>query len=500
MSSGHDNLTAARPGPATRPLGPGILDGARYLESLRDGREVWVNGERVADVTRHAAFSGVADELARLYDLQHAPPTRDAMTFVNERGVRVSTSYLMPKEPADLLRRRRNAEIWARESFGMMGRFPDFCASMSVGLNDVRDELAALNPAFADAARRHYEWASDNDLCLGHGLHDPTMDKSLRPEQDPDRCLRIVGERDNGVIVRGARFVTLAPLCHELQILPTYPLNEREKEFAIWFTIPANASGVRMVCRESFSPGRGRFDHPVSVRFDEQDALVIFDDVLIPWERVILAREPMAATRLLRSRVMVWAAYTAALQLLARLELLIGTGHLLATTSGMDTRPQIQLLLGELVTYARIFQSVVRASEIDCVTTGGGHVAPAPMPHQRAFIGMISERLVTILEHIGTSSLVFQPMERDFASAELAPLLERYFGGRHISSRDRVKLCKLAWELTCDSFAGRQQLYERLHSGEPGTIATAVYQQYDKSNAIEMVGRLLGISDFGLRT
>lgn len=491
LPSAAEAAAAAAPAPA---LGPGVMNGARYLASLRDGRDVWVDGERVTDVAGHPAFAGAAHELARIYDLQHAPDTRDRMTFVNERGVRVSCSYLMPTSSEHLLARRRNAEIWARESFGMMGRYPDFCASMAVGFNDAREALAAIDPAFGRAAARHHQWASENDLCLGHGLHDPTMDKSLRPEQDPDRCLRIVDERDDGVVVRGARFVTLAPLCHELQIAPTYPLNEREEAFAIWFTIPAAAPGVRHVCREPFAPGRRRFDHPVSTRFDEQDALVIFDDVFVPWERVMLARQPLAATRLLRSRVMVWAVYAAAVQLLARLELLIGTGHLMAATAGVDSRAPVQVLLGELVTYARIFQSIVRASEVDAVRTAGGHLAPAPMPHQRAFIGMISERLVTILEHVGTSALVFQPSERDFQVPELAPFVERYFGGRDVSAVDRVKLCKLAWELTCDSFAGRQQLYERLHSGDPATVTASVYQQYDKANAIDMVRRLLELA------
>lgn len=480
--------------PAQRALGPGVMDGARYRESLHDGREVWLGGERVANVAGHPAFSGIVAEIARIYDLQHAPGTREKMTYVNENGVRVSLSYLMPRTAEDLLRRRANGEIWAAESFGMMGRYPDFCASMAVGFNDVRDELVKLDPAFAAAAAWHHRFAAENDLCLGHGLHDPTMDKSLRPEQDPDRCLRIVAEKDAGFVVRGARFVTLGALCNELQIAPTYPLNEREKEFALWFTIPANAPGVRMICRESYATGRGRFDHPAAARFDEGDALVIFDDVLIPFERVMLAREPLEAGRIFRSRVMIWAVYAAALQLLARLELLIGTAHLMASTCGMDSRPNVQVLLGELVTYTRIFQSIVRASEADCITTPGGHVAPAPMPHQRAFIGMISERLVTILEHIGTSSLVFQPSEKDLAVPGLAPLIDRYFGGRNVSSTDRIKLSKLAWDLSCDSFGGRQQLYERLHSGEPATVMASVWQRYDKTRAIAMVRRMLDLA------
>jgi 4-hydroxyphenylacetate 3-monooxygenase oxygenase component len=467
------------------------MDGRKYLESLRDGREVWVHGERVKDVTAHPAFAPLCRELARLYDLQSAPKTRDQMTCAGENGGRVSYSYILPKTPEDLLRRRRNGEIWARESFGMLGRYPDFCAAMTVGFRDVRDELAKLDESFAENVVSYHRRAAENDLCLSHGLHDPAMDKSLRPEQDPDRCLRIVKERDDGFVVRGARMVTLGALSNEILIAPTYPLNEREADHAIWFAIPAAASGLRQICRAPFAPNRKRFDHPVSSRFDEPDTLAIFDDALVPFDRVFLARQPAAAGQLFRSRVMTWASYAAAVQLLAKLELFIGVAHLMATTSGTADRPNVLAELGELATYAQVFQSVVRAAEVDCQRTPGGHIAPGPLIHQRALIALVSERLVSILEHIGTSSLIFVPTSEDFEVPELKRFLDVYGRGRDFSSIDRAKLCRLAWELTADSFGGRHQLYERLHSGDPATIIAAAYQRYDKTNAVESVSRLL---------
>jgi aromatic ring hydroxylase len=481
-------------GGAQRPLGPGICDGKRYLDSLDDGREVWIGGERVVRIAHHSLFRGLCDTLAGLYDLQHAPATADAMTCRNERGVRISRSYFLPRAPAHLELRRVNSAIWARESFGMLGRYPDFCAAMAIGFCDVAPELAQLDPAFARNAIWHHQYAAENDLCLGHGLHDPNMDKSLRPEQDPDRCLRIVRERDDGLVVRGARFVTLAPVCHELQIAPTYALSEREAEHALWFAIPANTPGVRMVCREPFS-ARSAFDHPASSRFDEQDALVIFDDVCVPWERVFLARRPLEAHRLFRSRVMAWAVHAGAVQLVARLELLCGVAHLLATTGGIAERTHVQQLLGELVTYRAIFESLLRTSELDCTVTPSGLVAPGPLIVQRAFIGLISERIVHLLEQVGTSALIFLPTEGDFAQPQLRALLDVYFRGRDASALDRTRLCKLAWELTGDSFGGRQQLYERLHSGDPGAILATIYQRHDPRGGVAMVNRLLG-TDF----
>ena len=483
---------SAVPQQPVRPEGPGAMNGQRYLESLRDGREVWVHGEKVADVTRHPAFARVAQTFAELYNLQHHPQTQPLMTYADEDGVRVSTSYLAPTSPAELLQRRRNTEVWANESFGMLGRFPDFCAAIIVGMYDIRDELNAIRSSFGDNAARYLKFARQNDLALSHGLHDPAMDKSLRPHQDPDRCLRIVQERDDGIVVRGARFVTLGPLTNEVVIAPTYPLADNEPEFAVWFACPIKLPGIKQICRSPFTMHRSPVDHPLSTRFDEQDAIMIFDDVVIPWERVFLANAPREANNLFRSRVMAWAGYASALQLLARLELAIGAGHLLAETSGMTERPNVTLEMGELASYAGMFASIIRAAEVDCVKTRGGHYALAPAPHLRALITMTSERIVSILEHIATSSVVFTATAEDFDVPELRPLIERYGRGKGVDAFYRHRLCRLAWELTADSFGGRQQLYERLHSGSPEVIVSNAYHRYDKSKAVSMVNRLIG--------
>lgn len=470
----------------------GVMNGARFLASLRDDREVWLHGERIKDVTAHPAFAPVANTFAALYDLQHREPTRDAMTYLDDDGVRSSVSYLPPRTPEDLLRRRRNTELWTTESFGMFGRLPDFCAGMIVGMYDAKSELNALHAGFGDNAERYLKFARQNDLALSHGLHDPHMDKTLRPKADPDRCLRIVKERDDGIVVRGMRFVTLGPLTNEVVVAPTYVLAEDEQDFALWFACPVNLPGIRMVCRELFTARPLTADHPLSTRYDEQDVLMIFDDVLIPWERVFLMRSPKEANALFRSRVMAWAGYASALQAIARLELIIGTAHLLAETAGIAGRQHVQMELGELCSYQGMFRSILRAAEIDCVKTPGGHYQLGNTGHMRPLITMTSERIVNILEHIGTSQPVFTPTAEDFDVPQLRPLLDLYGRGKGVDAWYKHKLARLAWELTGDSFGGRQQLYERLHSGSPEVIVASAYARYDKSAGVAMVHKLIG--------
>lgn len=477
------NMTAGR--------GHGIMTGEDYLESLRDGREVWVHGEKVDDVTEHPAFARVAREMARIFDQQHNPDLQDKMSFVNEDGVRVSYSYSLPKNYDDLIDRRNNTAIWAKESLGMFGRFPDFCAAIVVGMYDCRDEMAKIDPRFKTNIENYLKYASENDLSLSHGLHDPAMDKSKRPKEDPDRCLRIIEEREDGIIVRGARFVTLGPLTDEVILAPTQSLQEDELEFGLWFAMPVCAPGIRQICREPYSVNRDPRDHMLSTRFDEQDVVMIFDDVFVPWERVFLANAPKQANMLFRSRVMRWAAHCSVLQLLERLELMIGVSHLMTQTEGKAGRQLIEMELGELVTYKEIFRSIIRTAEVEGSFTPGGHFAIKPAPHLRAFIGMISERLVSIIEHVTTSSALFVPSAEDMDQPEIRPLIDRYWRGVGVDAEYRQRLSKLAWELTGDSFGGRQQLYERLHSGSPEVIVATVYKMYDKSDAIALVDAAL---------
>src|SRR5262249_1076442 len=184
-----------------------------------------------------------------------------------------------------------------------------------------------------------------------HALHDPTMDKSLRPEQDPDRCIRVVAERDDGIVVRGARpLTTFTPFSNECLVYPMTILNAREPEFAVWFAVPIATPGLKVLCREPYTQHRNTFDHPLSVRFDEQDATVVFDDVVVPWERVFLANAPERANAL-RLPLFKWAGYSSLIRLLVKLDLMVGTAHLMAVTAGADSNPRVQEDIGELVMY-----------------------------------------------------------------------------------------------------------------------------------------------------
>ena len=253
--------------------------------------------------------------------------------------------------------------------------------------------------------------------------------------------------------------------------------------------------GLKLLCREPFTQDRDAFDHPAAARFDEQDAMVIFDDVFVPWERVFVAQAPAVTSQLLRGQAMAWAGFSADLVLLEKMELLIGVCHLLAQSGGIDTQPFVVEEMGELITYKEMMRTAVRVEQLEGQLTPSGYFSPKRAPFLRSFVTSTAERLASLIEHIGTSSLIMTPTAADMQVPELRPFIERYFRGKNTSAEERIKLSKLAWDLSCDAFGGRQTLYERLHSGDPHGLMALTYRTYDLTHAVDQVQRLLSLED-----
>jgi aromatic ring hydroxylase len=194
-----------------------VRTGREYVEALRDGRRVWQGGRLIEDVASHPGFSGTVQTLARLYDAQHTPELIDRLT-VEWQGERISYRYHPPTSPEDLARKRSHTEFWSEETLGQMGRLPDYCAEMTIGLLDVADALASVDPRWADNARAYHRYAAERDLSLTHALNDQFYDRRKRVSEqtDPDLVLHVVRETADGPIVRGLRnLATMAPVCDE---------------------------------------------------------------------------------------------------------------------------------------------------------------------------------------------------------------------------------------------------------------------------------------------
>src|SRR5262252_7818282 len=317
----------------------GIRTGKQLLQSLRDDRQLFIDGGRVKDVTADPRLAAAAQSLAALYDMQHDPALIERMTFPSPTsGERVGLSFIEPNSVGDLIRRREMVKIWADATCGMFGRSPDYMNIFVTALASAADEFGKKDRSFAENIRTYHEYIREHDICLTHTLINPQVDRSRPVEkQEKDLAAKIVKETDKGIVIRGARMVsTLAAYSHDLVVLPsTYIANSKEAEpYAFGFSIPVNAPGLRVICRPSVTHQNAAslMDFPLSARFDETDAMVIFDDVLVPWERVFIHRDPELCNGLYnRTGIMPQIMHQFSTKNFAKAEFMMGLAFAIAT-------------------------------------------------------------------------------------------------------------------------------------------------------------------------
>ena len=471
--------------------------GKEYIEGLRDEREVWIDGARVDDVTAHPAFAEGIRSIAHLYDLQHDPALHDRLTSpCPETGDDVGMSFLMPRSVDDVARRGAAFAVWAEATGGLMGRSPDFVNSAVTAFASAPDFFAEGDPRFGRNIVAYHDHCRRHDLCLTHTITDPQVDRSRRPSEqdDPYTVLGLVGETDAGIIVRGAKMLaTLGPYSDELLVYPLLPLAPEDAPYALAFAIPVATPGLRLICREAMGGGTGRYDHPLASRFDEMDALAVFDDVVVPWDRVFITGRPDLANRLRPGTgAPPFLAHQATVRAAAKAGLVFGVGSLVAEAIGTAGSAQTQEKLGEILAYLSAVRACVRAAEADAAPNEWGVHVPAldPLQASMTLFPRLYPRMVELLHLLASSGLVMVPSERD-VDGPVAGDIARYFRGADTPARERIALFRLASDLALHTFGGRQVLYERFYAGDPARLLANNYVRYDRSREVAMVRRLL---------
>jgi 4-hydroxyphenylacetate 3-monooxygenase len=474
--------------------------GGEYIAALQaQEREIWLRGERVKDVTTHSGTANGVRAIAQLYDMQHDPALRDEMTYVSPTtGDRVGLSFVVPRTREDLERRRAMMLHWARSGCGMLGRSPDFMNVTFAAWGAAAAYFAENRPEFGENVRRYYEHIREHDLTLTHSLINLQRSRTVSGafNLQEGTALRVMRETDAGIVVRGARVLaTLGPLADEIAVYsPRLPqMTERHSPFAVNFAIPCGTPGLKFLCRESFDLGRSRFDHPLGSRFEEMDAIVFFDDVLVPWERVFLLHDVEMVNRTaIRTHSMAHTAHQGAAKNVAKCEFVLGVALMLTETLGNARLPHSEERLAELMMYTELMKACMRAAEADAQLDEWGVMCPAQLPVEitRNLFMTAYPRMVEILQLLGSSSFMIIPSEADFHSP-LAQDIEQYLATDTATARDRVKLFRLAWDIACSSFGGRQVLYERFFASDPLARARTVSALYPKEELMARVRRFL---------
>ena len=477
----------------------GAINGRQFLQRLDSTpREIWYGDEKISrSVSEHPAFSGVAKSIAALYEMQVSPDKVEAMTYESPTTrERVGTSFLQPRTKGDLAKRTAMMKAWADYSGGIMGRTADYLNSSVMAMAAAKEYFGREGRDYASNIEKYYEYVRENDLLLTHTLINPQTNRSLGPSKqtDPFIAARVVEKTSGGVVIRGARMLATLPLADEIMVFPSTVIRSGQDDapYSIAFALPVSAKGLKFICRESFASD-SPYDHPLASRFDEQDAVVVFDDVLVPWERVFILEDPEKANRASEATdAIVFMAHQATVREAAKSEFVSGVVTLVAETIGADQFPQVQEKISEILLTTETMKAFVAASEANAKANRWGLMTPdyTPINSARNLWPRVAPALATVLKQIGASGLMAIPPEEVLDSPAREDL-DRYYQAKLADGKERVRLFKLAWDLAGSSFGGRQDLYERFFFGDPVRMASAYYAWYNKEPYKQRVMELL---------
>ncbi len=472
----------------TRPM-----TGDEYLESLRDGREIWIYGERVKDVTTHPAFRNTVRMFARLYDALHDPSTAATLTVPTDTGNGGVTHpfYKGPKSVEDLVASRDAIAAWARITYGWMGRAPDYKASFLATLGANSDFYAP----FDENARRWYKHCQERVAFVNHAIVNPPVDRDKPLEDVRDVYMHVEDEVDGGLIVSGAKVVaTASTLTNYNFIANNGALPIKTKDFAFVCIVPNDSPGVKLFCRPSYEMTAAAtgspFDYPLSSRLDENDSIIVFDKVFVPWENVFAYGDiDKVNTFFPASGFLPRFMFHGCTRLAVKLDFL--TGLLLKgveATGAKDFRG-VQAQVGEMIAFRNLFWGLTDAMARTPQPWTGEYVNPNLdyALSYRVMSHIAWTRIKEIFDNTLASALIYMPSNAmDFQVDEVRPYLEQYTRGSNgYGAVDRVKLMKLIWDAVGSEFGGRHILYERNYFGNHESIRFEALMTAQHSGAAE---------------
>lgn len=480
-------------------------DGRSHLASLRDGRQVYIDGRQVEDVTTDSGFRNSVRSAANLYDALSGAQASQ-LAFVPEGATRsVSRCWQLPTSYAELVERRRALELWAETHYGFMGRSPDHVASCIGGMYMGLDVFEAYDRRRAAALHEYFHYARDRDLFLTYVIINPQADRSKPASAQTDEFLTVgvVDEDAAGLVVRGCKMLgTSAVMANEVLVTCIQPLSPGDERYALSFCVPLNTPGLRILSRRSYEAAAPSvFDNPLASRYDENDAVLHFDDVKVPWERVFVDRDlAMCQRQFHDTPAHVFQNYQCQIRLVVKLRFLLGIAHRIAEVNGIVGLPPVRERLGELAAEVAMVEALVQAMEVAGRQHGAYFV---PDRHTLYAAQVLTQRmypdLITKIRDLAGGALIMLPSSiDDFGHPLLADLIERTQSSPRLSPPDKVKFFKLAWDALGSEFASRHTQYEMFYAGASMVTKQHAYRTCDWDSATGLVDRVL--SSYALDT
>ncbi|MBP2076861.1 4-hydroxyphenylacetate 3-monooxygenase, oxygenase component [Oceanobacillus polygoni] len=477
-----------------------IITGSEYIDRIdRLQMDIWVDGHPIeGKVSEHPAFKGVMRSQAALYDLQHDKSLQAIMTYSSpSTSEHVGMSYLQPKTKEDLVKRRKMVQQWAMSTNGMMGRSPDYMNTVMMALASSIDLLKGKENCFPEHLLSFYEYARENDISMTHTFVNPQVNREqfyFEDEDDEPIATKVIDKTDEGILVKGARLLaTQGGITDEIVVFSAGGIQDKANGFA--FSIPSNTKGLKFICRESFVGGDSTFNYPLSSRYEEMDTIVVFDNVLVPWERVFYYNNIQVSNTFMdASSFLPFTLHQAVSRQIVKTEFVLGVAQSIIDTINISDYQHVQEKVSEIIVALETMKALIIKAEVEAELDEWGFMRPNQKTLQVAcnVFPRAYARFGEIIQQLGASGLMSIPTEQAFRSS-LRKDLDQYLQSKADDAESRVKIFRLAWEMTMSAFGTRETQYERFFFGDPIRLSSGLYFSYDKEAYVKRVKTFLGM-------
>ena len=476
-----------------------LRTGDEYRDSIRGTRDVYMNGEKVKDVTTHPQFKPLVDIRARIYDMQHEDAHRDIMTVTRDGEVNALGNAL-PYTQDDWWAKRRATDHMMNEIGGVVTRVGDETVGEMWSLYDGQDVLNEVDPQFSKNIENHIFRVLKEDPFHVSANTDPKGDRSKAPQdQDPDMLLHVVKETDEGIVVRGAKYETAAAYANQAFTKPTIANwgNQALSDYAVGFICDLNSPNLKFICRTGFAGRAPEKDYPLANRFDEVDTLVIFDNVLIPWENVLFYRHTRAAT-FIRATLHRYSAFAFVQRNLKLADMMIGAALFNVRQTGLDKQQAVQEKLAQLAVYREGINAHLTAAIALCEESPAGLM----MPNQSLlYTGRVHacshlHEMMHIARELCGGQICVTPDSAAFEHPDTKPWMDKYYTiNDEWVAEDRRKLLAFARDMLNSDYAGHRLTFQLFAQSPPFAHLGAVYRNFDWDGPLAFVKEAADLSD-----
>ncbi|MGC9134344.1 4-hydroxyphenylacetate 3-hydroxylase N-terminal domain-containing protein [Caldisphaera sp.] len=481
----------------------GLRSSQEYINSLRDGREVYYRGKRVDDVTKHDILKSTVNHASLIYKWQQDEKTRELTVYKDDVYGYSSKFYKIPRNGNDLIERFNLIYETSKLGRGSFDVIKAIGSDALFALMIVAKKTDSyFKTHYYENVMKFYEYVIKNDLGLAVAQTDVKGDRDLRPfeQEDKDLYLRIVDKNKDGIIVRGAKAqITQAPVANEIIVLPTRNMGEKDKDYAVSFSIPPNTKGLKMISKP-LKASETALNDPWFVLGKENmetQSLVIFDDVFVPWDRVFLAGEYQLAGPL---AVMfpTFHRFTAISYRAVIADLLIGLGKLLAELNGIDDKSHVRRDIVDMIKYKEILRESALAASLYAELDEDTKIAipnriftnVGKLVSNESYLNVVKD-LVEIAGGLADTL----PATQDFYNEEEVKYLKKYLVGK--KGTDPLTRAKLL-SLTREILSSLGAFFTTIMIHAEGSIEASVielYRSYNYEESKKLAYYASGISD-----